>query len=107
MYSYIWIEGEKNLNEFCIKRFGYKPTFVETIGRVSGNGASAKIHAINKHLTEEELADPNRSLSYHDMYFLYMEHRNGKYFWIEIEKIMRWDYEKIRADKTAILKRRG
>lgn len=77
MYHYIWIEGEKNLNDFCLKRFGEKPTFSGTIGRASGKGASAKVHMINKHLTDAELADPHRSLSYHDMYFLYMEHHKG------------------------------
>ena len=106
MYSYIWIEGEKNLEEFCKKRFGDRPRFMETIGYVSGNRASAKIHAINKHLTDEELADPKRSLSYHDMYFLYMEHRNGEYSFYELEQIMHWSYEQVRADKTAILRRR-
>ena len=105
MYSYIWIEGEKNLDEFCMKRFGEKPHFMETIGRVSGKGASAKIHMINKYLTDEELADPKRTISYHDMYFLYMEHNGGKYFQSEIEEIKRWDYEKIRTDRTAILRK--
>ena len=106
MYSYIWIEGEKNLEEFCMKRFGDRCRFMETIGHVSGNGASAKIHMINKYLTDEELADPERTLSYHDMYFLYMEHNNGKYSFSELEQIMRWNYEQIRADKTAVLRRR-
>lgn len=107
MYSYIWIEGEKNLNEFCMKRFGEKPRFMETIGRVSGKGAAAKVHMINKHLTDDELADPNRTISYHDMYFLYMEHNDGKYYQSEIQEIMRWPYEKIRTDKAAILRKRG
>lgn len=107
MYSYIWIEGERNLYDFCLKRFGDRPHFMETIGYVSGKAASAKIHMINKHLTEEELADPKRSIGYHDMYLLYMEHNGGKYSFYEIEQIMRWDYDKIRTDKTAILRNRG
>lgn len=105
MYSYIWIEGERNLEEFCMKRFGSTPTFSGTIGKVSGKGASARVHAINKHLTDEELADPKRVLSYHDMYILYMEHNGGKHYWSEIEKIMRWSYEEIRADKTSVLRK--
>lgn len=104
MYSYIWIEGERNLDEFCMKRFGNKPYFSGTIGHVSGKASSAKIHMINKYLTDEELADPRRRISYHDMYLLYMEHNSGKYFYSEIEQIMRWDYEQIKADKTAILR---
>ena len=86
MYSYIWIEDEKNLDEFCMKRFGESPRFLETIGRVAGKGASAKIHMINKHLTDEELADPNRRIGYHDMYFLYMEHNSGKYYLSKFRK---------------------
>ncbi len=102
MYSYIWIEGEDNLNNFCMKRFGEKPRFMETIGSVSGKGASAKVHHIYKYPAEDE---PPYSAC-HNMFLLYMEHYEGKHYWIEIEKIMRWDYEQIRADKTAILKRR-
>lgn len=78
---------------------------METIGYVSGNGASAKVHVINKYLTDEERADPKCSLSYHDMYFLYMEHNTGKYSFPEIEKIMRWNYEKIKTDRAAILRK--
>lgn len=88
-----------------MRRFGSRPTFRETIGYVSGKGASAKIHMINKYLTDEEEADPKRVLSYHDMYILYMEHNGGKYYWSEIEKIMRWSYEEIRADKASILRK--
>lgn len=102
MYSYIWIEGEKNLDDFCMKRFGYKPRFLETIGTVSGNGAFAKIHLIYKYPAENET-----NVGCHEMYFLFMEHSNGKYYYSEIEKIMRWNYEQIRTDKTSILKRRG
>ena len=99
MYSYIWIEGEKNLDEFCMKRFGDRPRFLETIGRVSGKGASAKVHLIYKHDEQES--------RYREMYFLYMEHNSGKYFYSQIEEIERWPYEKIRTDRTAILRKRG
>lgn len=101
MYSYIWIEGEKNLNEFCMKRFGDRPHFMETIGRVSGKGASAKVHLIYKYHADDE---PPYS-GCHEMYLLYMEHTTGKYYFSEIQKIMRWPYEKIRTDKTAILRK--
>lgn len=103
MYSYIWIEGEKNLEEFCMKRFGERPHFMETIGRVSGKGASAKVHNIYKYPADDE---PPYS-GCHNMYFLYMEHHNGQYYYSQIEEIMRWPYEKIRADRTSILRKRG
>ena len=48
-YATIWIEGEKALDAFCMKRFGAKPHFVETIGRC---GAAT-------------------------IYMVYMEHPNG------------------------------
>lgn len=103
MYSYIWIEGEKTLNEFCEKRFGCRPSFMETIGRVSGKGASAKVHLIYKYPADDE---PPYS-GCHEMYFLYMEHDNGKYYQSQIDEIKRWSYEQIRADRTAILRKRG
>ena len=103
MYSYIWIEGEKKLNEFCMKRFGDTPRFMETIGKISGNGAFAKVHNIYKYPAEDE---PPHS-GCHNMYFLYMEHTAGKYYYSQLQEIMRWPYEKIRVDKTAILCKRG
>ena len=39
------------------------------------------------------------------MFFLYMEHSNGKYYYTDIEKIERWTYEQIRADRSSIVKR--
>ena len=103
MYSYIWIEGEKNLDEFCMKRFGETPHFLETIGRVAGKGAAAKVHNIYKYPADDE---PPYSPC-HNMYFLYMEHEAGKYYYSQIEDIKRWPYEKIRTDSTAILSNRG
>lgn len=103
MYSYIWIEGEKNLNEFCMKRFGEKPHFMETIGRVAGKGASAKVHLIYKYPADDE---PPYS-GCHEMYFLYMEHDTGEYTFYQLQEIMRWPYEKIRTDRAAILRKRG
>lgn len=103
MYSYIWIEGEKNLDEFCLKRFGTKPRFMETIAHINGKGVTATIHLNYKYPAEDE---PPYS-GCHEMYFLYMEHSSGKYSYPEIEAIKRWPYEKIRADKNSILRRRG
>ncbi|MDE6803154.1 MAG: hypothetical protein K2J29_00775 [Muribaculaceae bacterium] len=96
MYSYIWIEDEKNLNEFCLKRFGETPKFADNIGRITGNGESAKVHKIYK-----DDADGN----YHQMYFLWMSHERGRYGNSEINEIKRWNYEKIKTDRTAILRK--
>lgn len=103
MYSYIWIEDEKNLDEFCMKRFGDKPRFRETIGSVVGKGAIAKVHLIYKYPAEDE---PPYS-GCHQMYLLYMEDDSGEYYYSQIQEIMRWPYEKIRTDRTAILRKRG
>ena len=96
MYSYIWIEGEKNLNEFCLKRFLEIPRFIENFGRVSGNGASARIQKTYK---EDSNGD------FRQMFFLWMNHDSGRYGNSELDKIRDWDYEKIRTDRTAILRK--
>ena len=98
MYSYIWIEGEKNLDEFCMKRFGEEPHFLENYGHVSGNGVSARVQKIYKE---------DSGGNYHQMFFLWMEYEGGRYCQPEIDKIRRWPYEKIRTDRTAILRKRG
>lgn len=89
-FIYKWIEGEKNLNEFCLKHFGEKPRFVETIGKV---GINTKVRLIYK----------EKGNRYVDMYLLYMPHENGTVYWISDIETM--TYEQIRADRTAILKR--
>ena len=43
-YIYFWVEGYDNINDFCQKRLGERPKFVETIG-YCGN---AKIYNIYK-----------------------------------------------------------
>lgn len=98
MYSYIWIEGENNLYDFCLKRFGDTPCFLEHFGKVSGNGSCAKVEK-----REAETADGGYRL----MFLLTMEHEQGRYTSGDIDNIRRWDYEQIRTDKTAILRRRG
>lgn len=83
-----WIEGEKNLHEFCIKRFGEKPRFVETIGRVG----DAKVELIYKW---------KEGYGYVAMYLLYMQHPTGTIHYFD--DIRRMTYEEIRADRTSIL----
>lgn len=87
-YIYKWIEGRKNLDEYCMKRFGETPRFMETIGRVG----EAKVHYMYKRKEDG---------SYAEMYLLFMRHEKGTVSWInDVEKMT---YEQIRSDRTAIL----
>ena len=89
-YIYKWIEGEKNLYEYCQSRFGEQPQFCEHHGFC----AQAKIIK-----TEKEKPD-----GYYSLFFLlYMQSDNGEIY--DIGDIRTMTYEQIRADKTAILKR--
>ena len=87
-YIYKWIEGRKNLEEYCQKRFKDKPRFIETIGRVG----EAKIYYMYKRKEDG---------SYAEMYLLFMHHEKGTVSWIDDISMM--TYEQIRADRTAIL----
>lgn len=97
MITWIWIEGEKALNEFCLKRFKDKPRFVETCGTVM----SAKVRMIYKH--RDDLG------KYVDMYLLYMDAPNKKCKNLvgdgQLPDIQLMTYEEIKADRTAILRR--
>ena len=87
-YIYKWIEGRKNLDEYCMKRFGETPRFMETIGRVG----EAKVYYMYKRKEDG---------SYAEMYLLFMRHEKGTVSWInDVEKMT---YEQIRSDRTAIL----
>ena len=100
MITWIWIEGEKALNEFCLKRFKEKPRFMETCFKVG----IARGRMIYKEIPETG--------HYTDMYLLYMDapsgftgaNHTGSGMLTDIERMT---YEEIRADRTAILKRRG
>lgn len=103
MITWIWIEGEKALNDFCQRRFKDKPRFVETCGRVG----SAKIRLIYKYVYKEDGETVDRVA---EMYLLYMDApydmEKGNVIGSGcLPEIERMSYEKIRADKTAILKR--
>lgn len=87
-YIYKWIEGERNLNEYCMKRFGEIPKFVETIGKV----ANAKVRLIYKEKEGDFTA----------MYLLYMHHPSGTVY--HINDIETMTYEQIRTDRSALLK---
>lgn len=103
MYSYIWIEGEDNLDTFCLKRFGERPRFMENIGKIESKGTTVKVHKRYVDCAQDE-NDPYGS---HQMFFLFMEHEGGRYTYWQLQNIMRSTYEEIRTDKTAVLRRRG
>lgn len=89
MYIYKWIEGENNLDEYCMKRFGERPRFIENTGKV---GADARIY---KRYVEK---DQDR---YAQMFLLFMPHEKGTV--TDISSINFMTYEEIKADRTAIL----
>ena len=89
MYTTIWIEGEKDLNDFCLRRFKETPHFVETIGKVG----PAKVYEIYKWREDKQ--------RYTDMYLLFMEHPKGNVG--DISDIRTQTYEQIRANRTSIL----
>ena len=68
MYVYKWIEGEKQMIDFCQKRFKMKPHFCETIGHCG----PATIHLIYKYKDEND-----RSKGCAQMFFLFMDHPAG------------------------------
>lgn len=97
MLTFIWIEGERNLDEFCEKRFKERPRWRETCGTVG----TAKLRLIYK-----EKPDGH----YTDCYLLYMEARDesapnvvGDHYLFDV--IQRWSYEEIAANRYSILKR--
>ncbi len=85
----IWIEGEKNLENFCKRRFGQQPRFVETIGRVG----PATVHLKYKWRDDKQ--------RYVAMFLLFMEHQNGTCH--DINEEGRKTYEEIRRTKGSIL----
>lgn len=96
MYIYKWIEGIKNLEDFCLKRFKEKPRFLETIGHCG----PATIWMVYKYLDENDWGKGCTQ-----MFLLFMEHNSGKTLFTDIQEIFKWSYEKIRVDRTSVLKR--
>ena len=94
-YVYKWIEGRDNVKEFCEKRFGAHPSFCETIGRCGG----ATIHLMYKYRDEND-----KSKGCVELYLLFMEHPSGTKTWKELNDVMTWSYDEIRADKSSLLK---
>ena len=90
MYITKWIEGEQNLNDFCLRKFNETPRFIETIGEV---GTSAKVHRVYKWREDK--------LRYTTMYLLFMEHPKGTVG--DISDIRHQTYESIRANRSSLL----
>lgn len=88
-YATIWIEGEKALYAYCMRRFGERPHFVETIGRCG----SAKIYMIYKRCPDG---------CYRDFYLMFMEHPKGNVY--DIMSVHGESYEEIMKRSNTIKK---
>ena len=94
MYQVKWIEGEKNLYDFCQKCFKEQPYhFIENIGHCG----PATIHKLYIWRTDIDY--------YTQMFLLFMKHERGTYTYDQIVQLRNSTYEQIRTDKTAILVR--
>ena len=96
-FIYFWVEGYNEINDFCQKRLGERPQFVETIGHC-GNAKIYNIYKIDK------------EGKWHNMYFVFMRHKSGTMTYYELmENIYHKykTYEQIGTDRNSLLKRRG
>lgn len=96
-FIYFWVEGYNEINDFCQKRLGERPQFVETIGQC-GNAKIYNIYKIDK------------EGNWHNMYFVFMRHKSGTMTYYELmENIYHKykTYEQIETDRNSLLKRRG
>ena len=92
-YIYFWVEGYNEINEFCRKRLGERPRFVETIG----HAGDATIYNIYK---------SDKDGHWHNMYFVFMRHNSGTMTYYQLmDYCHKCDYEQIRTDRNSLLKR--
>lgn len=91
MYITKWIEGEKNLNDFCLKRFHEEPRFIGGIGKFLGT--PAKVYKKEKYREDKQ--------RYVQMFLLFMQDAEGKVS--DINNIQHQSYEDIRINKGSIL----
>ena len=89
-YIHAIIRGDQNLDKYCRKRFGERPHFVETIGRV-GN---AKVYL-------RYWSSPTDN-GYYDYYVLIMEDERGKYY-SSTEQIIKECREAVETGKARLL----
>lgn len=102
MITWIWIEGEKALNEFCMRRFKTTPRWMETIGTLPG----AKAALIYKYVYKADGETVDRVAQ---MYLLWMDAPNDNCKNLTgsgmLSDIQRMTYEEIKTDRTAILRK--
>lgn len=105
MMTYIWIEGERAMREFCKRRFGDTPKMLESYGTVG----TAKVYNASK----EKYNDDGTFSHCADMFLLYMPVSDNDAMTRKIpnlvtstelhDKIKRMSYDEIRADKSSII----
>lgn len=102
MITWIWIEGEKTLDDFCQRRFNERPHWIEHTGRLS----HAKVVQRYKDVYKEDGETVDRVAQ---MYLLWMEAPNERCKNLagsgQLPDIQRMTYEEIKADRTAILRK--
>lgn len=102
MITWIWIEGENALNDFCERRFKEKPHWMENTGRLT----RAKVAQIYKYVYKEDGETVDRVAQ---MFLLWMDAPNDNCKNLagdgQLSDIQRLTYEEIKADRTAILRK--
>lgn len=102
MITWIWIEGEKALDDFCERRFNEKPRWMENTGRLT----RAKVAQIYKYVYKEDGQTVARVAQ---MFLLWMDAPNERCKNLagsgQLSDIQRMSYEEIKTDRTAILRK--
>ena len=88
-----WIEGEENLEQFCVKCLKEKPRFIETVGHCG----PATIYLMYKYREDKQ--------RYVEMFLLFMEHPKGNVARNDFDNIKHMTYEQIRADRNSLLRK--
>ena len=94
-YIYFWVEGYNEINDFCRKRLGERPQFLETIA----HARDATVYNIYKR---------DKDGHWHDMYFVFMQHPSGTMSFNELMDNVYHKYktyDQIRTARNSLLKR--
>ena len=89
-YIYKWIEGWNEMQDFCVKRFGNRASFCETVGHCN----EATICMIYKRKNTGGFAE---------LYLLFMKHEKGTIH--DIGELSKMSYEDIRADRNSLIRK--
>lgn len=89
-YIYKWIEGWDEMQDFCVKRFGNRASFCETVGHCN----EATIWMIYKRKNTGGFAE---------LYLLFMKHEKGTIH--DIGELSKMSYEDIRSDRNSLLRK--